>query len=57
MKFRIIIIVLLTNILPTTVSAQVSLIDSLCIVPETVGVTNVPDSIALRNIASVIKLD
>ena len=50
MKFRIIIIVLLTNILPTTVSAQVSLIDSLCIVPETVGVTNVPDSIALRNI-------
>ena len=50
MKFRIIIIVLLTNILPTTVSAQVSLIDSLCVVPDTVGVTNVPDSIALRNI-------
>ena len=50
MKFRVIIIVLLTNILPTTVSAQVSLIDSLCIVPETVGVTNVPDSIVLRNI-------
>jgi len=50
MKFRIIIIVLFTHILPTTVSAQVADIDSLSVVPDSVGVTNVPDSVALRNI-------